>query len=138
MSYPRSFAGLAIVIILAACSTIDDIRTSEPVRTGTFEGNYDALSGCVIDALIGRMAVVQNIRANRQTATVTYISDNGFSRLPLWEATIMQADGKAGTVEMRAMMTMWDSPVADVALAWPVFERCGVTTMLAHRPVSQR
>lgn len=117
-----------ILITLGGCSSLEDVRGTAPVRTGTFTGSYQDIGGCVTDALLATIPVTPITRPQLGLMTVTNILDNGVVRMPLWEATIRQTGPAGGTVEMRAMKTVWGTPGPDAALTWPTFEACGVTT----------
>lgn len=84
-------------ILLGGCATVEDIRASEPFDEVSVADGYREVTNCLVDYLQQYFQVVPITRERERRATATVWLDNGWSRLPLWEAE-MSADGEQHTV----------------------------------------
>lgn len=65
-------AAFASLLLLAACQSVEDVRSYPPIRAGDFTGSYKNASACAVDGLTGKhaMTISQVVREDLKTAVI--------------------------------------------------------------------
>ncbi|WP_316978056.1 hypothetical protein [Shumkonia mesophila] len=138
----RTLPLLFAITAISACTSLDEIRQSEPIRSGAFGAGYKDMAACIVYETARRYTVSSAVFESGGRAVLTYTSEVsgpiGTMRNPVWEMTIHQ-DGSPtrSRAEFRSMKTViGTTPWADDV--WPVVETCAQTLTAHLSPPVQR
>lgn len=124
-----------LLIMLGACTSMEEMRGAAPVFSGQFVGNYIDVASCTVRAFSNSPAPTLIVDQATQTATLTGIHQDGWTRFPLYEATLHQETPAGGVVVMRSVRTAFGVPQGETA--WNILAACG-RTPAGHRAAAQR
>lgn len=118
---------LAVALILVGCTSLEDIRQSEPLRSTAASADYKDLASCVAYAVAPKYGVASTVLERDGVAVLTYFNDInvGFvsAREPVWELKVVR-DGRTSRAEFRSVRNLaGGTPWADDV--WPTVEKCG-------------
>lgn len=118
----KAAAALALVAsFIAGCSTLEDVRASEPKRSGEFRGNYKAVSGCAADQLMARHSVSQVVREDQRTAIL--LNSSG-ADLVGYEARLIELADNRFRAEIRGPKDAFGNDNRGITAAWAAIESC--------------
>lgn len=111
-----------IALCLAGCeTTIDDIRTYQPIRAGDFAGSYKTASGCAAAELLGRHPVNQVIREDQRTAILMFAVNSDYI---IYEATLREISNDRFRAEIRSAKGLHGTEAPVALTAWSAIEKC--------------
>lgn len=117
----RHFLWITCAVAMCGCSTLSDVRESQPVRTLSFAGTYDAVAECIargIDAMNESPPVLRLDRESR-SAHVWRMAGEDFA---VYDIEVAQA-GERVAVYGRGVPTVGGRDL-QVARVWPAVEGC--------------
>ena len=126
---------------LSACTSIEEMRQSDPVRSAAFDAPFKDVAACVTLGVAGKYNVTTSVIEREGRAVLTSMNDinAGFvrNREPVWELTVVdEGTPNRSRAEIRTIKTLiGTTPWADDV--WPVVEMCA-KTVAAHLAPSQR
>lgn len=118
---PRALSVLAVAAALAACTTLENLRASEPTAAGTFPGEVRSFAECVNFRLEDRVLVdPRSGMARVNNEPVSWTMGSGPAD---YELTIGQQTESQVRVELRERWTLGRAMNHD--RVWSAVEACG-------------
>lgn len=119
-------AVLVATLVIAACTSVNELRSSSPVQSADFAKDYRVVTDCLSDRLSATYEVATTAQLSERSATISYILGSPDIRVPAWEITVREtAVGRTGA-ELRSVETVWGTPYAEPDV-WAAVERCGAS-----------
>jgi hypothetical protein len=119
----RFLRAASLLVLLAGCQSIKDIRSHPPIHEGEFARNYRDLAGCITRDIVGKYPVTTAIEEGTGTATLTSVATYEAMALPKWELTIKQIDAGHSYVEAREATSLIGNAMPDDV--WDSVQSCG-------------
>jgi hypothetical protein len=115
-------AAAAALLWLSACTTVEEISQSEPVRAGEMDGDYRTLSACLAAQYLPTTTNLIPDEPNHTTKVITFIEGLGATA-----TTLRESAPRRSVVEIRTgggnPLISSDRMVADV---WAKVRRCSL------------